>query len=248
MRTQLATVTLISLIASNGLSQEQISLSDEADRINYTIGHQIGSDFKKQQVDLDSQSLELGVDDGHGGGKPRLDAKEMKQRLADLKRNITKDMEADAVARMQKKQAQAKNKRREGREFLAANQIKEGVNTTPTGLQYKVVNSGAGPAPKASDQVKIDYRARRLNGQAFDGSFKKGGPTVFRVNDVIPGFAEALKMMQPGAKWELYLQPELAYGRQGPLADETIIIEVELLEILEPETEQAEKVSTAEGQ
>ncbi len=247
MRTQLATIISLSLLAGSSLAEEQITLSDEADRINYTIGHQIGADFKKQQVELDRQSLKLGLDDGHDGKPPLLDAKEMNQRLVDLKRNITQDMEAEAMERMQKKQAQTKHKRQEGEEFLTANKLKEGVQTTASGLQYKIITPGTGPMPKSTDQVKILYTARRLNGQKFDGSFKKGGPSTYRVNGVIPGFSEALKMMQPGAKWEIYLAPELAYGRKGPLAHETIIIEIELLEILEePVVEQEGKAAPTE--
>jgi len=243
MRAQFAILILSTLMVGAGLSQETATLSDEADRINYTIGHQIGTDFKNQQVQLDRQAVEQGLDDGYDGNQPQFDAKNMQQRLGDLKRNITKDMEAEAVARMQKKQAQIKSKRREGQQFLKANQVKEGVTTTASGLQYKVITTGNGAMPTVGDQVKIDYRARRLNGQELDGSFKKGGPSVLPVSGLIPGFKEALQLMQPGAKWEVYLPSELAYGRQGPLAHETIIVEVELLEILAPNTEQADKVS-----
>ncbi len=244
MRTQLATLTLTALLTGNGLAQESATLADEADRINYTIGHQIGTDFKKQKVELDQQALQQGMRDGHERKQPLLDAREMNERLVDLKRNITKKMEAEAVARLEKKNQKMRNNRRAGQEFLEANRAKEGVKTMPSGLQYKVLTPGDGLRPQASDRVRIHYRARRLNGQEFNSSYKKGEPSVFRVNGVVPGFSEALQMMQPGAKWELYLPWNLAYGRKGPLGNEAIIIEAELLEILGPEMEQMTEKAT----
>lgn len=240
MHIQLTTALIISLVSSHALAEEQLTLADEADRINYAIGHQIGSDFKKQQVDLDRQALHQGIQDGYINIQPKLEKGEMNHLLVNLKRDITSDMESEATERMQKKLAQMKHKRQLGHEFLEANKTKAGVTTTPNGLQYKVISTGKGRMPDINDQVRIHYRARRLSGQEFNSSYKKGGPSLFRVNGVIPGFTEALQLMQPGAKWEIYLSPELAYGRQGPLAHETIIIEVELLEIISPQTAKTE--------
>lgn len=246
MRMQQATIIFMSLLAGNSLAEEAVKLFDEVDRINYTIGHQIGTDFKKQQIQLDQQSLKQGMSDGHERKRPLLDAREMNERLVDLKRNITKEMEAEAVARLEKKNEKMRNNRRAGQEFLEANRDKEGVKTMPSGLQYKVLTPGSGPRPQANDRVRIHYRARRLNGQEFNSSYNKGGPSVFPVKGVVPGFTEALQMMQSGAKWELYLPWNLAYGRKGPLANEAIIIEVELIEIMEPEMKQTEKAPPAE--
>ncbi|MCM8857154.1 MAG: FKBP-type peptidyl-prolyl cis-trans isomerase [Candidatus Thiodiazotropha sp.] len=240
MHIQLTTALIVSLASGLALSDEQLKLTDEADRINYAIGHQIGSDFKKQQVDLDRQALQQGIQDGYISTQPKLEKREMNHLLVNLKRDITNDMESEATERMQKKLAQMKHKRQLGYEFLETNKTKAGVITTTNGLQYKVISTGSGPMPNVSDQVKIHYRARRLSGQEFNSSYKKGGASIFRVNGVIPGFTEALQLMQPGAKWEIFLSPELAYGRQGPLAHETIIIEVELLEIISPQTAKTE--------
>ena len=88
------------------------------------------------------------------------------------------------------------------------------------------------------DYVTFHYRAKTLDGKEYDSSYKKGKPATYRANGVIPGFTEAIQMMQPGAKWELYIPPELAYGRQGPLAHQTVIIEVELLSIGGPDAVQ----------
>ncbi|MCU7830177.1 MAG: FKBP-type peptidyl-prolyl cis-trans isomerase [Candidatus Thiodiazotropha sp. (ex Myrtea sp. 'scaly one' KF741663)] len=244
MRMQLSAITVMGLLSGAVFSDEPAKLVDESDRINYAIGHQIGVDFKKQQVQLDQRSLKQGIHDGNERKQPQLDPREMNQRLRDLKKNITQEMESKAIARMQKRQAEIKNKRQLGREFLEANKTKTGVTTTPSGLQYKIITPGSGPMPKAIDKVKIDYTSKRLNGHVFDGSFKKGGTQIYQVNKLIPGFSEALKMMQPGAKWELYLPSDQAYGRRGPLGYETVIIEVKLLEILEQNRKQPQATAS----
>ena len=231
MRTQLSTAIFVCLLTTNIPASESVSLSDEADRINYTIGHQIGTDFKRQKLKLDEQALRTGLQHGQTNTTPLLDRKEMNTALVDLKRNITTKMKQDAVARVNKRKKDEQLKRSEGIAFMLENQNREGVKTMPSGLQYKVLTKGGGVKPKAEDYVTFNYRARTLSGREYDSSSKKGGPVTYRANGVIPGFTEAIQMMQPGAKWELYVPPEQAYGRQGPLAHQTVILEVELLSI-----------------
>jgi FKBP-type peptidyl-prolyl cis-trans isomerase FklB len=222
-------------------ADEKPSLVDETDRISYAIGHQIGNDFKKQKVDLDSQAITRGMEDGHRASRPLLSPKEMNQRLVALKHNITDDTKAKALERLNKRQAEMKHKHQLGREFLAANGEKPGIITTRSGMQYRVLTPGAGEAPTLSDRVRIHYKSSQINGNVINSSALKGGPRVFPVNGLIPGVTEALKLMQPGAKWELYLPSKLAYGRRGPYAHETIIAEVELLEIIPSEITQSDQ-------
>lgn len=100
-----------------------------------------------------------------------------------------------------------------GEEFLAANKLKEGVVTTASGLQYKVLVEGTGKTPSVKDEVTVKYEGRLLDGTVFDSSYKRKGETAkFRVNQVIKGWTEALKMMPMGSKWELYIPYDLAYG------------------------------------
>jgi len=238
MRTQLTTTILFCSLTCNVPAAEQTSLADEADRINYTIGHQIGSDFKRQQVQLDEQALKQGIQDGTTGTAPLLDRKEMTDTLVDLKRKISKDMKEKTIARVQAREKDEEDKRSKGKAFMLENQAKEGVKTLPSGLQYKILTKGNGPKPKFDDDVTFHYRAKTPDGKEYDSSYKKGKPATYRANGVIPGFTEAIQMMQPGAKWELYIPPELAYGRQGPLAHQTVIIEVELLSIGGPDAVQ----------
>ena len=231
MHVPLSTSILFFLLTVNVAAAEQTTLADEPDRINYSIGHQIGTDFKRQKVKLDEQALRQGLQHGQAGDAPLLDSAEMQETLIDLKRNITNKMKTESAARINSRNQIEKQKRDEGKAFMLANQTREGVKTMPSGLQYKVLTKGAGLKPKIDDYVTFNYRAKTLDGREYDSSTKKGGPVTYRANGVLPGFTEAIQMMQPGAKWELYLPPEQAYGRQGPIAHQTIILEVELLSI-----------------
>jgi len=121
----------------------------------------------------------------------------------------------------------------EGAEFLAANQAKEGVVTTDSGLQYKIMTAGSGAKPTSDSTVEVHYAGRLLDGTEFDSSIKRGVPAQFGVTQVIPGWTEALQLMSEGATWELYIPAELAYGPggQGPIGpNQVLIFEVQLLQ------------------
>lgn len=213
------------------LATEDGALKDQEDRINYTIGHQIGSDFKRQNIEFNEQAIRQGIHDGHNDVTPLVDKKEMTTALLELKKNITNKMKKEAIERSKTRKALEKENREKGKAFMAKNQSRQGVKTMPSGLQYKVLQKGSGAKPKLQEYVTFKYSAQTLEGIEYDSSAKKGGPVTYRANGVLPGFTEAIQMMQPGAKWEIYLPPEQAYGRQGPLAHQTIILEVELLSI-----------------
>jgi len=121
----------------------------------------------------------------------------------------------------------------EGEKFLNANKKKSGVVTLPDGLQYKIIKTGNGVKPSKTDTVTVHYRGTFINGKEFDSSYKHGQPISFPVNGVIPGWTEALQLMNVGSKWELFIPANLAYGAYGmPGAIEpnkTLIFEVELL-------------------
>jgi FKBP-type peptidyl-prolyl cis-trans isomerase FklB len=114
---------------------------------------------------------------------------------------------------------------------LAENATKEGVKTTPSGLQYKVIREGTGKTPGPHDSVTVHYRGTRLDGREFDSSYRKNEPATFRVDGVIRGWTEALQLMKEGAKWQLFIPADLAYGERGPLADKTLIFDVELISV-----------------
>jgi len=118
-------------------------------------------------------------------------------------------------------------------EFLAANKTKSGVVTTESGLQYKILQKGAGSSPSAASTVKVHYRGELLNGDVFDSSYERNEPIEFQADRVIPGWTEALQLMNAGSKWVLYIPPSLAYGEQGAGGrigpNQALIFEVELI-------------------
>ena len=122
-----------------------------------------------------------------------------------------------------------------GETFLQENGKKEGVHTTVSGLQYKVLKEGTGRSPKATDTVKVNYRGTLLDGTEFDSSYKRNQPIEFALNQVIPGWTEGVQLMKEGAKYEFVVPSKLAYGRRGAGGvigpDETLIFEVELLSV-----------------
>jgi len=123
----------------------------------------------------------------------------------------------------------------DGEAFLVANAKKEGVITTPSGLQYKIMKSGTGDSPKPNDKVKVHYHGTLINGTVFDSSVQRGEPIVFPVGAVIPGWVEALQLMKVGDKWQLFIPARLAYGERSPgpaiPPNSVLIFEVELLDI-----------------
>ncbi|MGE0706580.1 MAG: FKBP-type peptidyl-prolyl cis-trans isomerase [Planctomycetota bacterium] len=133
------------------------------------------------------------------------------------------------------KRVAARKDKQVGIDFLTANEKKEGVKKTASGLQYKVLKEGEGPQPKPTDTVTVHYTGKLIDGKVFDSSVQRGQPTSFPLNRVIPGWTEGLQLMKVGAKYELYVPYQLAYGPEGrpPTipAYATLVFEVELLKI-----------------
>jgi len=227
-------VILLLGCANPAPAAEGIAADDEAGRIGYSLGHQIGGDYRRQGVELHREALTQGIRDGLAGREPRLDAMEMEAILQGLKRDIRGDRRAEATTRFKEHQKEKERRKEEGEAFLAANRHKAGVKTTASGLQYKVLRAGTGPTPAASDTVTVDYRGTLIDGKEFFSTYRRGKPGTFRVDGVIRGCSEALQLMKEGAKWELYIPWELAYGSREPLDYRTVIFQVELLAIGEP--------------
>jgi FKBP-type peptidyl-prolyl cis-trans isomerase FklB len=231
MRWYLYITTALILFLSQGVlwAEEMTMIAGESDRISYSLGYQIGNDFKSQGLDLDAKALVRGFNDASAGAEPKLARKQMNAILSELKARISATQRGDSRERRARKNKQAQEKRSKGRAFMDENAKKPGVETLPSGLQYRVIRAGNGSKPGPGDSVRVHYRGRMLNGQEFDSSYRRNSPATFRVDGVIAGWTEALQLMKEGAKWELYIPPDLAYGRREPLADETLIFEVELL-------------------
>jgi FKBP-type peptidyl-prolyl cis-trans isomerase FklB len=193
---------------------------DEATKMNYALGYQLGRDLASTEVR--AESLLKGVEDGRTGAKSLLSDEEMRASLMALEQQINANRAKTQAAAAAKAQA-------EGATYLAANAKKSGVKTTASGLQYRMVAPGKGRTPTPSDTVTVHYKGTLVDGTEFDSSYKRGEPATFPLNAVIPGWTEALQLMQEGSKYELVIPADLAYGDQGPLANQVLLFEVELL-------------------
>ncbi len=220
----LAITALGVAIALPASAAEKVELKSETDRINYSVGYQIGGDFKNQGVELSPEAIVKGIQDALAGTEPAMSKSEMHQTLVDLKRKI--------VAELQKKRRDELNARRtEGKAFLEKNAKQEGVVSLPSGLQYKVEQEGTGMQPGPADEVTVNYRGTLIDGKEFDSSYKRHKPATFRLNGVIKGWTEGLQHMKEGGKYKLFIPPNLAYAERGPLADQTLVFDIELLKV-----------------
>ncbi|QIQ21722.1 FKBP-type peptidyl-prolyl cis-trans isomerase [Zophobihabitans entericus] len=196
------------------------------EQASYGIGLQIGQQLQESGLkNLSSKAIEAGLADVLAGNPPALS-------LEVLHNALSKLHEAAAQERQEKSKLAAK----EGTEFLAANLAKDGVKSTESGLQYKVLNQGSGAIPSAADHVRVHYTGRLIDGTVFDSSEQRGQPAEFPVSGVIAGWVEALQLMPVGSKWQLYIPQELAYGERGAGASippySALIFDVELLDII----------------
>lgn len=200
-------------------------------KVSYSFGLDIGRTLKMQEVELDTQALMRGLQDGVTGANPLLSDEQIQQVMQEFQR----EMEAKFTERSK---TVGEQNQREGQQFLAQNKQKEGIVALPSGLQYKVLKQGNGAKPKRSDYVKAHYRGTLLDGTEFDSSYKRGEPATFAVDGVIEGWQEALQLMPVGSKWQLYVPSELAYGQQSPSPligpNALLVFEVELLGIQQP--------------
>jgi FKBP-type peptidyl-prolyl cis-trans isomerase FklB len=218
-----------SLLALPLFGQEKSpQLKDQKDKVSYSIGMQIGFNLGRQKVDINPDVLAAGIKDAIAG-KPQLTTEQVK----DIMAQFEKDME------QKQKQLGEKNKT-DGTKFLEDNKKKAGVKTTASGLQYKVEKEGTGATPKATDMVTVNYRGTLIDGTEFDSSYKRGQPATFPVNGVIKGWTEALQLMKQGAKYQLYIPANLAYGERAMGPDigpnSTLIFDVELQDVKPPPT------------
>ncbi len=221
-------ILALALSACTSGAGKAVKLESEKSKVSYAIGHQIGDDFKKRSIEVDYDAVVFGLREGLDGKKSPITDEE-RQKLFD---NLQKGMRAKAEA---ENDAKGKANVEQGKKFLEENAKKEGVKTTASGLQYKVITAGTGPKPKDTDMVTTNYKGTLIDGTEFDSSYKRNEPATFPVNGVIKGWTEALQLMPTGSKWQLFVPSELAYGPRGagpqigPNA--TLIFEVELISI-----------------
>ncbi|HEY5647497.1 MAG TPA: FKBP-type peptidyl-prolyl cis-trans isomerase [Pseudomonadales bacterium] len=196
----------------------------DAKKASYSIGYSMAANLRREfGDDLDLAALKAGLEDQLSGASSRVSEADANAAFQAL---IATRQAAAEVAAQENVAA--------GAAFLAENGKREGVITLPSGLQYEVLVAAEGAKPGPADQVTTHYRGTLIDGTQFDSSYDRGQPATFPLNGVIAGWTEALQLMAPGAKWRLYIPPELAYGSraQGPIpGNSTLIFDVELLEI-----------------
>lgn len=193
------------------------------DKLSYALGLSMGHNFLGSGIkSLNVEDFAKGVGAVYNQEKPEISFEEAKQIINEYFTNLQSEI--------------AEENRRAGEAFLAENAKRPEVVVLPSGLQYEVLSEGTGRKPKATDKVQCHYHGTLIDGQVFDSSIQRGTPAVFGVNQVIPGWVEALQLMPEGSRWKLYIPSKLAYGEQGAggsiPANATLVFEVELIKIL----------------
>lgn len=225
----LATALIFSGCDSESGSSD-VSLETKADSVSYSLGYQNG-DFLKQRgmTDISPELMGAGLEAALNEQESQLSNTEMRQ--------VVQQFQQEAQRKAQQQQMEeAEENQKKGDEFLAENREKEGVQETESGLQYEVLEEGSGASPDSTDEVRVNYEGTLIDGTVFDSSYERGEPVTFPLGQVIPGWTEGLQLMQEGAKYRFYIPGDLAYGQNPPPqssigANETLIFEVELLEV-----------------
>jgi FKBP-type peptidyl-prolyl cis-trans isomerase FklB len=202
-------------------------LSSQKQQYSYTVGIQTAKMLRAQNTgELDLDAFRQAVEDYLQGKPLRINADQMQ---AAMKKHY-EEMEA------QRAKSAAENDAK-GKAFREKNAKHKNVTTLESGLQYEVIEAGEGALPSESDTVEVHYQGTLIDGFVFDSSRQRGKPVKFNLNQVIPGFKEALLLMKPGAKWKVVIPPELAYGAKGAGTrigpNETLIFDLELIKVVE---------------
>ena len=197
-------------------------------KASYSIGVNFINRMSAQGIELDLNSLTHGIKDASKGNETALTNEEMAQALKEFQEKINN-------AKLEEQNKIANVNLEIGKSFLEDNATMDGVITTKSGLQYKVVKEGDGATPTADDTVVTHYEGRLVDGRVFDSSYKRNQPATFPVKGVIKGWTEALQLMKVGSKWQLFIPSDLAYGasKRGELIqpNSTLVFDIELLEI-----------------
>lgn len=223
-----ACAAVILAAASSVVSAQDESLDTELEKYSYSMGYSIGSQvlsqFGAENIELDANAFARAMRDAISKSEPAMDPGEMQAVVM-----------ARREKEMAKLQQQAEQAKTAGEAFLDENAQRDGVVTTDTGLQYEVVTPGTGAQPTAQDTVVVHYRGTLLDGTEFDSSYGREEPATFALEGIIKGWQEALLLMNEGARWKVFIPPDLAYGARGAGGrigpNETLVFEIELLEV-----------------
>ena len=202
-----------------------VDLSTDKAKFSYAIGYQFARTLKDNELlkDMNLEAAILAIKETVNGGEASMTEEQVVEAITAFQTRAQE--EAVAIAEESAKQSAT---------FLEENKAQEGVITTDSGLQYKVVTEGAGASPTEDSEVEVHYKGTLIGGETFDSSYDRGQPATFPIGNVIPGFREGMMLMKEGGKSILYIPAALAYGKQAPPSigpDQTLIFEVELLKV-----------------
>ncbi|HUI11098.1 MAG TPA: FKBP-type peptidyl-prolyl cis-trans isomerase [Bacteroidota bacterium] len=220
----------LALLGCQAAGDKKVKLESQKDKLSYSIGLSVGHNLGRDSIQINPDAFIQGVIDATKDSASRLMTDEQ------VRETITA-YQTEQRAKLEEgaKVAGDKNKK-EGDAFLEQNKKQPGVVTLPSGLQYKVLVEGKGKTPKLSSTVTTQYSGKLLDGTEFDSSYKRGEAATFPVGGVIKGWTEALQLMKEGAKWELYIPSDLAYGPAGTgdgtiPPNATLIFTIELIAV-----------------
>ena len=225
MKPKLLTLLVVTAACFSARAEDASPFKGDKDKFSYALGMYYGNMFTRQEVDVDLATLTKGISDVLASNKTLLTEEQMKQALNDAQKRMTEKRQA-------KLKEQGEENKKKAETFLESNKGKDGVVTTPSGLQYKVLTTGTGAKPASNDTVTVHYKGTLTDGTEFDSSYKRGQPATFNLNAVVKGWTEALQLMSAGSKWQLFIPPALAYGEQGRPGippNSLLIFDVELL-------------------
>jgi FKBP-type peptidyl-prolyl cis-trans isomerase FklB len=216
----------IALLATTHVNATELKTTTQ--KASYALGTDLAKSFQQQGVEVDATALVAGMKDVLNKKKLQLSVTEMKQAVADVKKQV---IEKELAKRKLAADANAKK----GKAFLAKNKTKADIKTLENGLQYKVIETGKGPLATEDDHLIAHYKGSLIDGTVFDSSYSRGKPIEFQMDNVIRGWGEALKKMNPGSKWQIFVPANLAYGEKGAGKtigpNETLIFDIELLTV-----------------
>lgn len=205
---------------------------DDLDTVKKQVSYLLGVNNVRQMlgqgIELDLATFVKGAQTAHAGEAALYDGQEAQAIFDGYQQSLQAKMEAAQAAASGQNAAASEA-------FLAENAGKDGVQTTRSGLQYKVVTEGAGAKPVPSNTVRVHYEGKLINGEIFDSSIARGQPTEFGLSQVIRGWTEGLQLMSVGSTYELYIPSELAYGANGPASigpNQALIFQVQLIDIV----------------
>ena len=211
---------------------EVVTIDTQDKKVSYLMGMENGKGIGSTGIDLDLAAYQQGFADGAAKLESKLSEEETSAAIQAFQQQMMAKREKMQKAEQEAAELESEANLKEGAAFLETNGAKEGVVTTESGLQYKIITAGTGAKPSKESTVEVHYAGRLLDGTEFDSSIKRGVPVKFGVTQVIPGWTEALQLMTEGSKWELYIPADLGYGAggQGPIGPNSVLIfEVELL-------------------